>query len=68
MTPVPPPTPDCPKCGESRSIDVIITGTQRSFYCAVCSHAWAADPPGDRRYPKAQRWTPNWTDQFDQDE
>ena len=48
MTPPIPPTPDCcPKCGESRSIDVILTGTQRSFYCAVCSHAWDPHPPGE---------------------
>ena len=40
---------DCPKCGEARNIDVIITGTQRSFYCAVCSHAWVPDPPGEPR-------------------
>ena len=44
-----PATPDCPKCGEARNIDVIITGDQRSFYCTVCSHAWVPDPPGEPR-------------------
>jgi hypothetical protein len=45
MNPPIPTTPECPKCGEARNIDVILTGTQRSFYCAVCSHAWVPDPP-----------------------
>ena len=43
-------TPDCcPKCGEERNLDVILTGTQRSFYCTVCSHAWAPDSPVEPR-------------------
>jgi len=45
MTPVLPPVPECPKCHESKGIDVIITGDQRSFYCSVCSYAWVPDPP-----------------------
>ena len=45
MTPVLLPVPECPKCGEGRNIDVILTGTQRSFYCETCSHDWAPDPP-----------------------
>ena len=49
MTPVLPPVPECPKCGEGRHIDVIITGTKRSFYCAVCSYAWEPAPPEEPR-------------------
>ena len=40
-----PPLADCPKCGETRSIDVILTGDQWSFYCSVCSHAWVHKTP-----------------------
>ena len=43
-----PPIADCPRCGEDRSIDVILTGDRWSFYCSVCSHTWAADPPVER--------------------
>ena len=44
-----PPIADCPRCGEDRSIDVILTGDRWSFYCSVCSHTWAADAPVERR-------------------
>ena len=44
-----PTIPDCPRCGESRNLDVITTGDKRSFYCTVCSHAWVPDPPVDPR-------------------
>jgi hypothetical protein len=45
MTPPTPPIADCPKCGEARSIDVILTGTEWSYYCSVCSHTWAPKTP-----------------------
>ena len=44
MTRPTPPIADCPKCGEARSIDVILTGNEWSFYCSVCSHAWTHTP------------------------
>jgi hypothetical protein len=45
MTRPTPPIADCPKCGEDRSIDAILTGTEWSFYCSVCSHTWAPKTP-----------------------
>ena len=44
-----PAIPDCPRCGETRNVDVVLTGTQQSFYCTVCSHAWVPAPPVDPR-------------------
>lgn len=30
----------CPKCGEDRAIETVVTGTTVECFCQVCSHSW----------------------------
>ena len=30
----------CPRCGEDRLIDLVVTAGQVEAFCAVCGHTW----------------------------
>jgi len=35
--------PRCPRCGEERLVERVVTGADWVYVCAVCAHSWASE-------------------------
>ena len=45
----------CPRCGEERLVDEVVTGRNNYRFCSVCSYDWVSSPDSSLENPVLMR-------------